>query len=250
MRYPLLDTLRGFSLVSMVLYHYSWDLVFLSHKRIAWFSGTPGYLWQQSICWAFILISGFSLALALHGKKRTAALKKSGLLLLLGSLITAVTDAFLPQGRILFGILFFLGAATLLMPLGGNRTPLSPEAAAVLSCLLFLATRNVPFGCLGFEGLTGPVLPASLYTHGLWGTFWGFPGKDFRSADYFPLLPWFFLFATGYFSGRALLQKEKLPPVFRVSVPPLSALGRHSLILYLLHQPLLLLFVPGVSLFS
>ncbi|MCH3951675.1 MAG: DUF1624 domain-containing protein [Acidaminococcus sp.] len=247
MRYALIDSLRGFSLVSMVLYHYCWDLVYLSGRYLPGYTSTPGYIWQQSICWAFIFISGFSLTLAQRGKKRTAALKKALLLTALGMMITAVTTLFMPEDPIWFGVLFFLGAATLIMPAFGNRTSLSAGTAFFLSLLLFAVSRNVPFGLLGFERLTGPVLPPSLYTHGLWGAFLGFPYKNFISADYFPLIPWIFLFSAGYFLGRALLKENELPAIFTADCPPLSVIGKHSLLIYLIHQPVLLLVVPGYS---
>lgn len=58
-RYTLLDELRGLDLVSMMLYHGCWDLVNLFGIQADWYYGLPGHLWQQSICWVFILLSGF-----------------------------------------------------------------------------------------------------------------------------------------------------------------------------------------------
>ena len=52
-RYALLDELRGLDLVSMMLYHACWDLVFLFGVQMNWYAATPGHLWQQSICWVF-----------------------------------------------------------------------------------------------------------------------------------------------------------------------------------------------------
>lgn len=49
-RYALLDELRGLDLVSMMLYHACWDLVFLFDVNMRWYAGTPGRLWQQTIC--------------------------------------------------------------------------------------------------------------------------------------------------------------------------------------------------------
>ena len=54
-----LDTIRGITLLSMMLYHTCWDLVFLFGKKIPGYSGFGGYVWQQSICWTFILLAGF-----------------------------------------------------------------------------------------------------------------------------------------------------------------------------------------------
>ena len=60
-RYALLDELRGLDLISMMCYHGLWDVVFLFGVQLPWYTGMPGHLWQQSICWVFILLSGFCL---------------------------------------------------------------------------------------------------------------------------------------------------------------------------------------------
>lgn len=57
-RYRLLDELRGLDLISMMLYHGMWDVVFLFGVAQKWYTGRPGFVWQQSICWVFILLSG------------------------------------------------------------------------------------------------------------------------------------------------------------------------------------------------
>ena len=58
-RYYFLDRLRGITVVSMVAYHGIWDLVHIFHINISWFNDVIGYIWQQSICYTFILLSGF-----------------------------------------------------------------------------------------------------------------------------------------------------------------------------------------------
>ena len=100
---------------------------------------------------------------------------------------------------------------------------------------LFLLVRNINDGFLGFAGVPILMLPrswyANLFTAGL-----GFPGPGFVSSDYFALLPWLLLFWTGYFLYR-LRPAEPLLPDIRL--PGFSAMGRHSLLIYLLHQPVL-----------
>ena len=54
-RYPAVDALRGFALVHMVCYHAVWDLVNLHGLDLPWYDGWPGFLWQQFICWSFII---------------------------------------------------------------------------------------------------------------------------------------------------------------------------------------------------
>ena len=77
-RYALLDELRGLDLVSMMLYHACWDLVFLFDVNMRWYAGTPGRLWQQSICWVFILLSGFCVQLGHHTLRRGAQVFGAG----------------------------------------------------------------------------------------------------------------------------------------------------------------------------
>lgn len=55
-RCALLDELRGLDLISMMLYHGMWDLVYLFGVRAPWYGSWQGELWQQSICWVFILL--------------------------------------------------------------------------------------------------------------------------------------------------------------------------------------------------
>ena len=90
-RYRLLDELRGLDLISMMLYHGMWDVVFLFGVAQKWYTGRPGFVWQQSICWVFILLSGFCLPLGHHPLKRGAAVFGAG------ALVTGVTLLFMPD---------------------------------------------------------------------------------------------------------------------------------------------------------
>ena len=108
----------------------------------------------------------------------------------------------------------------------------------------FFLTRNVARGSFGFEGIRLGAVPEAFYQNYLTAYF-GFPPDGFYSTDYFPLLPWFFLFLTGYFIFRAvspLIRRKKeaggSSPA-PAAMKPFCWIGRHSLILYLLHQPVI-----------
>ena len=134
----------------------------------------------------------------------------------------------------LFGVLTLLGSASIL--LCGARPLLSriPARAGLAgSALLFLLTRDVNAGSLGFEGLRLAALPEGLYRD-LFTAYLGFPPAGFSSTDYFSLLPWCFLFLAGHFLSR--LRPE--PPA-GPRIPLVTAMGRHSLLLYMLHQPVI-----------
>lgn len=227
-RFHLIDSIRGITLVSMVLYHASWDAIFLLGKNWDWYTGEPGFVWQQSICWTFILLSGFCVPFS-HS---TRSLLKRGLLVsFCGLLVTAVTLIALPEDRVVFGVLTFLGAAMLIMvPLRQVHIPAWP--GLLVSAALFVLTRHINEGIL-----CGLPLPRGLY-HGYFATFLGFQDPYFFSTDYFSLFPWFFLFLCGYFLNR-ILSAALEGPVFRTRIRPFDFLGRHSLFIYLIHQPVL-----------
>lgn len=232
--YGLLDTVRGVCILSMVAYHGMYDLVDIFGLPSAWYTGLPGYIWQQSICWTFILLSGMCWQLSRHHVKR-------GLLLVgCGAAISLITWLAMPSQRILYGVLNLLGlSALLLIPLDKLFRKVPAWAGLGGALLLFALTKNVSRGSLGFEGLVLCQLPSWLYVTDLLAVA-GFPSPGFWSTDYFPLLPWFFLFCAGYFLWGLLSQSERAKERLASGVRPLSFLGRHSLVIYLAHQPVLM----------
>lgn len=233
-RLHFLDALRGFTLINMIAFHGLWNLVYLFGVRADWYTGTPGYLWQQWICWTFILLSGFCWSFSRNHLKRGALVFGGGLA------VTAVTCTVMPESRIFFGVLTCIGSCMILMiPLEKllKKIPAAPGLA--VSFLLFLLLRNVNDRTLGFESLVICPLPESLYRN-LLTAYLGFPQPGFFSTDYFSLIPWFFLFATGYFLFRVLEERKLNEKLFsKGQFPLLNWLGRHSLMVYLLHQPIL-----------
>ena len=136
-RYALLDELRGLDLVSMMLYHACWDMIFLFGIWMDWYAGMPGRLWQQTICWVFILLSGFCAPFGRHMLRRGVTVFAAG------ALVTAVTLVFMPGNRVIFGVLTFLGTAMLLT---GVLEPLlkkiPPAAGLAVSAVLFALTLS------------------------------------------------------------------------------------------------------------
>lgn len=235
MRYEIPDNLRGLNLISMIAYHGIWDLVYLLGHSIPWYEGTAGYLWQQSICCTFILLSGFCWSLGKRPLYRGIQVFAAGIL------ITAVTMAFLPEERILFGVLTLLGSCMLLLiPLEKILKRIEPKAGAAASLLLFLLLNQACYGWISLGKFQILQLPASLYRN-LFTAYLGFPPPEFSSSDYFPLLPWIFLYAAGYFLYRWMKRKDLLFLLSTNRKSPLGFLGRHCLEIYLLHQPVLYL---------
>jgi len=227
-RWAGLDTIRGVMLISMIAYHACWDMVYMFGADWDWYRSGVAYLWQQGTCWTFILLSGYCWNLGRHRLKRGLMAFGGGVL------VSAVTMVMMPESSVFFGVLSLLGTSTLLLiPLEKLLVRVPPWTGFAGSFLLFLLFGEVNAGYLGFEGLRIAALPKELYRN-LFTTCLGFPCAGFYSTDYFSLLPWFFLFLTGYFLYRL---RRADPPNF--SLPVLTALGRHSLLVYLLHQPVI-----------
>ena len=213
-RWHLIDALRGLALLNMLGMHALYDVHVVFGREPAWALRPEVHIWQQYICWSFILIAGFSYA---WGRKHN--LRRGLLLNLFGFAITAVTLLFVPEETIWFGILNFMGCAillTLALERGLNRLP--DAAGLALSAALFWFFRRVEVGQLRF-GLRLP---------------------QFRSSDYFPLLPWLLLFWCGFYLKRLVDRSPACIRALRVKIPLLSFIGRYTLPVYLLHQPLLM----------
>lgn len=230
-RYRLLDSIRGITLLSMIAYHAVWDLVYIFGVQLEWYGTKIGYIWQQSICWTFILLSGFCWSL---GRKK---LKRGLTVFACGFVITAVTLLVMPENRVVFGVLTLLGICMLIQivfePLCRRCNSI---AGMLLSFLIFLILKDMNSGRIGVAAWKSVELPKELYNN-LFTTLLGFPSRDFFSTDYFSVLPWYFLFLTGYFLFHVIQEKELLQKLPDVKIALLEWMGRHSLILYMLHQP-------------
>lgn len=257
-RLALLDTLRGLTLVSMILYHACWDAVYILGADWPWYESRASYIWQQSICWTFILLSGFCVPFSRRLLRR--GLEVFGA----GALVMLVTNIVLPEDRVIFGVLTLIGSCMLLMvPLrqymdrGGSRAEdgkvnSASIAGLIIFAVLFVLFKDVNSGVIG-TGMLHRILPVipkrtlalpAAWYRNLVTAYVGFPPAGFFSTDYFSLLPWCFLYLCGYelhlvFRSRGLLES----PFFKKEIKPLSFMGRNSLLIYLLHQPVLYLFV-------
>lgn len=232
-RLTFLDVLRGIALISMIAYHAVWDLVNLWGVNLPWYGSEGAFIWQQSICWTFILLSGFCRRFGKHHLKR-------GLTVLGGAAaISIVTIFIIPECAIRYGVLGLIAIGMLvLIPLDKPLSKVNPAIGAVVSFGLFFVTRNVPLGGLGFRSLHFMSLPPEWYCNDF-TAFFGFPGADFCSCDYFPILPWLFLYVTGYFLCGAFRKHDLLELLSKIKCKPLEFMGRHSLIIYMLHQPVI-----------
>ncbi|HKY86789.1 MAG TPA: heparan-alpha-glucosaminide N-acetyltransferase [Pseudorhodoplanes sp.] len=222
-RVPLIDVLRGVALAAMAVYHFAWDLSFFS---LAEFGVTENPLWiafARAIAGSFLALVGVGLYLA-HGDgakwkpflRRLAMIAAAALAI---SIASIVAD---PDGVILFGILHCIAVSSVIGLLF-LRAPLALVIAAAIACLVAPSFLTSP----AFNDL---------------GWVWLGLGSEVRpSNDYNPLLPWFGMVLAGIAIAR-IIPRDKWPrwQPHDVVTRMLALIGRHSLLFYLLHQPVLL----------
>ena len=236
-RYLLLDGIRGFAVICMVFFHafYTCYDIFeleFTGKLIQFF--TPA---EPFFAAGFIFISGMCGNFSKNPWRRTVILL--GVACALSGVTYFITSKFGFDCFVVFGIIHLLAVCWLVLSaIKPVVLRFPPFLGVVINALLTALFYNAERGYLGFGSLKY-ALPSSLYSGNfLW--ILGFPSKEFSSADYFPLLPWIFIFFAGFFFCRMF--KNGLPALFKKDpIPPFSFVGRHALVIYLAHQPIIFL---------
>lgn len=232
-RYRLIDTLRGIALVNMAAFHFCYDYFVIYGNDVKWAARPASVVWERLICCTFILLSGVSLNFSRHACRRGLIVSVCGLA------VTLVTLIAMPEELILFGVLTCIGLCMLLtQALRRLLERCHPFAGAAACFLLFGFFYGLPRGFLGFFDTALVMLPEQLYCFRPLALL-GLPDADFVSSDYFPLLPWLFLFVCGFFVWRAVIRLHG-ERFFLRGVPGLNWLGKYSLWIYMAHQPVLM----------
>ena len=228
-----MDLLRGVAVIAMIVYHTLWDLVYVHGVEIGNWADRPlgRVIFQSSIRWSFVLLSGFCFQM---GKKHL----KRGLTVFGGGVIvTLVTMVVMGGYAIHLGVLTFLGSAMLLtIPLDKLFRKISGWVGFPVCLLLFLVLSDLSGGFVGL-GAWRFALPFEWYAN--YFTAWlGMPSWTFYSADYVPMLPWIFAFWMGYFTYNIFKKHNWLPALGCVRFKPLEWIGRNALLIYMVHQPI------------
>lgn len=242
-RYDLIDTLRGVAIISMIAFHTCWLLNYFGMAISTQALYGPVFnIWERSICISFILISGYCFSLGRHHLRSGLTVFGAGLV------ITLVTCIFLPGIRIVFGVLTFIGTAILItIPVDRlakdkcESSKMVCRLMLVLALAAFLFTYNINMGYLGF-GWMRVDLPEGLYK-GYIATFVGFMEAGFVSADYFSLMPWYFLYLSGYALHKVINDAVADSRIMKMGIPGVKTLGRHSLLVYILHPVVIYLIL-------
>lgn len=230
-RFWEVDVARGVAILMVVLYHLVYDLDNFGGYP---FESTTGFwgAFADASAFAFVFLAGLSLSLShirAGGEGRVNfgrhLLRRGAKIFLYGMLITLVFWA-LDLGVVIFGILHLIGASIVL-----SYPFLKLRFANLVSGLLLVAVGIYLLSAYAAPpGLTG-VLVAPF----------GIEPVNLSMPDYRPLLPWFGVVLLGLFFGNVVYAgREGTKGRATHKARPLAFLGRHTLFIYLVHQPLLI----------
>lgn len=241
-RYYLLDAVRGVCILGMIIYHTLFDVVAFFGVEISYSMLNFINMIRDFGACCFIALAG----ICIHFGKRP--LKRAMTISVAGLIVSAVTFIAMPELPIIFGILTFMGAASFLMiPMKRFLEKLPAGISAVLCFILFLLTFNLTKHCLGFYSLEFLPLPEFLYRNYL-TAFFGFPFYGFASSDYYPVFPWIFMFLFGFFLWPVMKKSRMILKLLSFRLRFFEKIGRVSLYIYMIHQPVILGILMLISL--
>jgi len=229
------DAARAVAIVMMVVYHLMFDLDYFGGYPI---ESTSGF-WARfadATAGTFLFLVGVSLAISYS---RASAGNRSlfpkyllrGIRILAYGMVLTAVFLFLGMGVVAFGILHLIGVSIIL------AYPLLPYRYANLFLGLFIIAVGVYVRIEGFSSESPWLLP------------FGVVPENFAMPDYRPLLPWFGVVLLGLFAGNVVYGGGRKPALFAGKAPtvtkPLLPLGRNSLFIYLIHQPILIVLLAA-----
>ncbi|WP_279478513.1 heparan-alpha-glucosaminide N-acetyltransferase [Aureimonas sp. SK2] len=233
-RVELLDVTRGVALLAMLVYHFTWDLEFFGYLP-------PGYaqvggwrLFARSIAVSFLVLVGIGLVLAHRQEVRWPAFaRRLGQIAAGAAVISIATYAFTPDSFVFFGILHLIAVASVL----GLLFIRLPFAVNLALAALLVAL---------------PLVVSTPLTDSRWLAWIGMSERAPISNDFVPLIPWLAPVIVGIALAQMAERFGLWPRLRRLNgrlgpARHLERLGRHSLMFYLVHQPISIGLIAGFA---
>lgn len=225
-RYPIVDMARGFAIGLMMIYHFSWDLTFFGYADFRIFEDPLWLAFSWSIAAIILFVMGFSQILS-RRRGLTAGSFVRRLTLIAGSaaMVSVATYLMDPGSFVFFGILHNIALTSALF-------------------LVLLRLGTMPLAFLAVLALAAPSLIAGPVFSESWLLWLGLHVAPPLAVDYVPLLPWLGITLAGVVAGRLTFRGGEGPSLFgyqpaNPAACLLRLMGRHSLAIYLIHQPIL-----------
>lgn len=225
-RLVVVDVARGWAISGVVLYHLVWDLAFLGITGPDLAANPIWIVFGRTLAGSFLFLAGFSLVLAnrhrVGGEKYFRRLFK---IVAAAAAITLVTWIAFPNAFVFFGILHAIAFGTIVG-------------------YFLLRARPWVTATFGFLVLLAPRLFRSTVFDNRWVAWIGFSETPPASNDFVPVFPWIGIFLLGIALARAInvdsLGANAKRSAGANAAAPMAWLGRRSLAIYLIHQPVLL----------
>jgi uncharacterized membrane protein len=230
-RFWEIDFLRGIAIVLMIAFHFIYDL---NHIRIIYYR-----LWEglfdyasKTVASVFFVLVGVSLTIRYNRTNKNESLEKNryqflirgGKLIGLGMIITIISWLVIPERFVIFGVLHCIGISIILAIPFIDKSKIS----LIIGSIIIIVGIYLKFITVNVN----------------WFIPLGFVPPRFFSIDFFPLFPWFGIVLVGISLGHCLYPKGKRR--FQISINDqmkaiknICFLGRNSLYIYFLHQPIL-----------
>ena len=227
MRLDALDLARGTAILAMVVYHFAWDLSFLGLIVVDVGREAGWIAFARGIATSFLVIAGISLVLAQGaGRNWPKFVQRVGKIAVAAALISIATLIVFPDAFIFFGILHMIAAGSILA-LPFLRAPV------LVTLVVALAVFTAP------QFLASPAFDTR------WLAWIGFFENPPPTNDFEPVFPWFSAVLVGVAAGRLAVDRGLVTALaqWRARSRParwLAVAGRWSLVIYLVHQPVLL----------
>lgn len=213
-RIKSIDAVRGILIIGVIIYHFMYNLVALEIiPANILYNPLMNFIQYFGAC-LFIMISGIS------AKFSRSNFKRGVRTLLFGILLTVVTYILNPDAFIMFGILHFLGVASIIYSFIGD-IKLHPSVFIILffiSKLIMDKTYDIKH---------------------LW--IFGITDKSFISTDYFPIFPFIFIYYFGTKMADIIKNTPKNNLIYTYDNKYLSYVGRNTILIYIIHQPILMI---------
>lgn len=225
-RIEAIDLARGVALVAMAVYHFTWDLEFFGYAPAGMTAAGGWKLFARAIASSFLFLAGFSLFLGHGGGIRWPAfLRRFAMVAGAALAISIATYIAMPERFIFFGILHEIALASLL----GLAFLRLPPLVVLAIAAVVIATPHF--------------LSSAAFDHPFW--WWsGLSETKPLSNDYVPVFPWFGAVLAGIASAKLAAEWEWHHRLGQADLGtwsrPLQFAGRHSLPVYLIHQPILI----------
>jgi len=224
-RYYEVDTLRGIAIIAMIIYHVLFCLYFFT-DILPWFN--PTTFSGAPIAATFVGIAGLSLVLA--QKSPIKNIKRGLYILIFALIVSVVTWIFYPSGFVVFGVLHLIAFGTMIViPFLSSKVKwYIPLIVGIVIIILGCFTSQMYVS-------TPLLVPLGIV----------FPG--FYTIDYEPLIPWIGIMLIGvvvgkllYPNGKRISALDKLGDMPK-ALKPLCFIGKHSLVIYLVHVPIIII---------